>query len=152
MCRLALLNREAIAFLGHDLDTLLCHLEKRLGGDGNGIGLLWQETGQVNVRKGLHFRARSAAGELRFAVQQGANWGIFHTRMATSGGVCARACHPFQHGRMVLAHNGHDKLFAQLGAVPRKVRSDSAALAEYWAKRRLPIAALAHRQIGRAHV
>ncbi len=146
MCRVLLLNREAILFLGRDLDLLLCHLEKRLGGDGNGIGLLWQETERVNVRKGLHFHARQAAGELRFAARQGADWGLFHTRRATSGGVCPHACHPFQHGRMVLAHNGHDDLFALLGAVPKKKRSDSAALAKYWAKQHLPIALLAGRR------
>ncbi len=144
MCRLALLNREAILFLEHDLDTLFCHLEKRLGGDGNGIGLLWQETGYIKVRKGLHFRAMHAAGALRFAAHQGADWGLFHTRMATSGGVCTRTCHPFKHGHLVLAHNGHNDPFARLGALTRKVRSDSEALAQYWARYHSPISMLAN--------
>lgn len=146
MCRLALFNREAILFLGHDLDVLLCHLEKSLGGDGNGIGMLWQESEHIKVRKGVHFQAKHAAGELRFAVQQGADWSLFHTRMATAGGICSRACHPFQRGRLVLAHNGHDDLFAQLGAATQKPRSDSSALTEYWAKRQVPIALLSGRR------
>lgn len=146
MCRLALFNREALHLLGQQpLDLLLKTLEKQLGGDGNGIAALWQGTGQIKVRKSVHFSARAAAGELRFAMLQGADWGLFHTRLATSATVCPRACHPFRRGSLVLAHNGHDEVFARLGALTRKKRSDSAALAEYWARWRVPIPTLATR-------
>ena len=155
MCRLALFNRAALQLLEkQSLDTLLITLEKQLGGDGNGVAALWQATGQIKLRKSVHFPARAAAGELRYALQQGADWGLFHTRFATSATVCSRACHPFHRGGLVLAHNGHDEMFAQLGALTRKRRSDSEALTEYWARSHLPISALASRSgvfVGFAH-
>lgn len=146
MCRLALFNRAALQLLDHEsLDVLLAALEKHLGGDGNGIAALWQTTGRIKVRKSVHFSTKAAAGELRFAALQGADWGLFHTRLATSASVCADACHPFRTGHLVLAHNGHDEVFARLGALTRKKRSDSATLTEYWARRHLPVAALVNR-------
>lgn len=146
MCRLALFNRAALHLLGHQsLDVLLSALETRLGGDGNGMAALWQSTGQIKIRKSVHFSVKAAAGELRFAVSQGADWALFHTRLATSATICPGACHPFRNGNLVLAHNGHDDLFARLGALTRKKRSDSAALTEYWARWHIPIPILASR-------
>jgi hypothetical protein len=142
MCRVALMNRQAVFFLGRELDTFFVHLEQALGGDGNGIGLLY-DSGQVKVRKGISFQATHAAGEMRFAAHCGASWVLFHTRVATTARVTAHSCHPFQRGHLVLAHNGHDEPFARLGALVGK--SDSAYIAQTWATRRLPLEALQYR-------
>ncbi len=139
MCRLALMNRAAVLYLGKALDPLFEHLEQQLGGDGNGIGLLYN-SGHVTVRKGVRFQAAHAAGEIRFAARRGATWAVFHTRLATTARVTARFCHPFQRGRLVLAHNGHDDLFARLGALVGK--SDSAYIAQTWGQEQRPLAAL----------
>ena len=146
MCRLALFNRAALQLLGRQpLEALLLDLETHLGGDGNGIAALWQTTGKIKVRKSVHLSAKAAAGELCWHQKLGADWGLFHTRLATSAPVCQHTCHPFRHGDLVLAHNGHDELYAHIGRQTRKKRSDSEAIAEYWAKRHLPIPALADR-------
>jgi hypothetical protein len=142
MCRLALMNQQAVMLLGKELDVLFVHLEKKLGGDGNGIGLLY-DSGRVKVRKGVNFQATHAAGEIRFAAKCGLSWAMFHTRLATTSRVAAKFCHPFEQGKLVLAHNGHDDLFARLGALVGK--SDSAYIARTWATRHLPLEALQQR-------
>jgi len=136
------MNQQAVLLMGKQLDTLFEHLEKALGGDGNGIGLLY-EAGETKVRKGVRFQAAQAAGEIRFGARLGASWALFHTRLATNACVAARTCHPFQYGKMVLAHNGHDHLFARLGAMTGK--SDSASIAETWGRGHRSVASLWNR-------
>jgi hypothetical protein len=73
-------------------------------------------------------------------VNDGADWILFHTRFATSGGFTSRSCHPFRSGQLVMAHNGHsftwDKLGASIGI------SDSECITHAWSRLHLPIEAL----------
>lgn len=142
MCRLALMNAPAVSLLGKSLDSFLRYLERERGGDGNGIALLAPD-GRVRIRKGVRFSAAQAAGEIRFANHQGMSWAVFHTRLATTARIHASCCHPFRAGQLVLAHNGHDELFARLGALVG--RSDSDYLARTWNRDRHPLVALQRR-------
>ncbi len=143
MCRLALLNREAVIFLGSALEYVFGHLENTLGGDGNGVAGLWAERGTTKIRKGVKFTTVQASACVREYARQGADWVLFHTRRATSSTVENRHCHPFRSGRLVLAHNGHDTHFAKLG---RAIGiSDSECIARTWSRLRFPRAQLATR-------
>jgi hypothetical protein len=143
MCRLALMNRQAVHFLRFYLDYVFGHLEGALGGDGNGVAGLWVDHGTTKVRKGVKFTAAQAAACVQKYADQGADWLLFHTRRATSSVVADQHCHPYQAGRLVMAHNGHDEHFAELG---RAVGiSDSECIARAWANMRFPLSALATR-------
>ncbi len=95
------------------------------------------------MRKGVSFTVEAAARQLVAWEQQGADWFLFHTRRATTSRIATEHCHPFRVGAFVLAHNGHDALWARLGqaAQPRPM-TDSEAIARAWAALRLDPAAL----------
>ena len=95
MCRLAI-------YRGIDPDALgsaLRWLERSLGGHGNGIYA--PESG--GIVKGLRFGTDEAARRTANAEHTA----LFHTRLATAGGVADGLNHPFAAGDYALAHNGH---------------------------------------------
>ncbi len=151
MCRLALLNAATLhlceATFGDAKETLSAFfwdLERAWGGEGTGVAALWMGPRQrVRVRKGVSFTVEAAARQLVAWEQQGADWFLFHTRRATTGRIATEHCHPFRVGAFVLAHNGHDALWARLGqtAQPRPM-TDSEVIARAWAALRLDPAAL----------
>src|SRR5690348_5634487 len=98
MCRLMLLNAAAVRlFSPRELVAVLQELEASLGGDGNGVAALWPATARVKVRKGLTLTPDATARTIEGFVQQGAEWLLYHARMATAGPRTARNCHPFRH-------------------------------------------------------
>jgi hypothetical protein len=151
MCRLALLNAATLhlceATFGdakETLSALFWDLERAWGGEGTGVAALWMgPRHRVRVRKGVGFTVEAAAKMLVAWEQQGADWFLFHTRRATAGRIATEHCHPFRVGAFVLAHNGHDALWAHLGqaAQPRPM-TDSETIARAWAALRLDPAAL----------
>lgn len=151
MCRLALLNaatlhlcEAAFGDAGEGLSAFFWDMERAFGGEGTGVAALW--TGRrhgVRVRKGVGFTVEEAATQLVTWEQQGADWFLFHTRRATAGRIATEHCHPFRVGAFVLAHNGHDGIFARLGeAAERRPMTDSEAITRTWASLRLDPAAL----------
>jgi hypothetical protein len=151
MCRLALLNaasihlcETALSDAEEALAAFFWNLERAWGGEGTGVAALWMgERPQVRVRKGVRLTVEAAAAQVVRWEREGADWFLFHTRRASTGQVATEHCHPFRAGAFVLAHNGHDPLWAHLGeaAAPR-LMTDSEAIARTWASLRLDPAAL----------
>ncbi len=151
MCRLALFNAASIhlceaAFgeAGEALAAFFWELERAWGGDGTGVAGLWMgRHPRLRVRKGVGFTVEAAASQLVAWEQQGADWFLFHTRRASAGRIATEHCHPFRFGAFVLAHNGHDALWARLGKeAALGMLTDSEAIARTWAALRLSPAAL----------
>ncbi len=123
MCRLALLNAASIRLcetVFRDAEGALAaffwNLERAWGGEGTGVAALWMgESPQVRVRKGVRLAVEAAAAQVVRWEHEGADWFLFHTRRASTGQVATEHCHPFRAGAFVLAHNGHDPLWARLG-------------------------------------
>lgn len=151
MCRLALLNAASIRLcetVFRDAEGALAaffwDLERTWGGEGTGVAALWMGRHQrVRVRKGMSLTVEAAAAQLMAWEQQGADWFLFHTRRASTGRIATEHCHPFRAGAFVLAHNGHDGVFARLGKTAKlRPMTDSEAIARTWAALRLSPAAL----------
>ncbi len=141
MCRLALMNANVLQLLGQqELADLFASLERAQGGHGNGCAALWQEATRVAVRKGITLTAAKAAHHLVTFGQADANWLLYHTRMASSGYKTTQNCHPFQAGKLTLAHNGHDDLWSNLGS--RLGITDSECITRMWGRLSLPLEAL----------
>jgi hypothetical protein len=142
MCRLTLLNRQAVTLLqeGGALAAILKQLECSFGGHGNGVAALWSAKERVKMQKGVKLSTEAASQMLTRAAAQGADWMLFHTRRASSSAIADQHCHPFRVGKLTLAHNGHDPDFARLG---RGIGvTDTELIAKTWACLRLPLAAL----------
>ncbi len=151
MCRLTLLNAASIRLcetVFSDAEGALAaffwDLERAFGGEGTGVAALWMGRRQrVRVRKGVSLTVEAAASQLVAWEQQGADWFLFHTRRASTGRVATEHCHPFRVGAFVLAHNGHDALWARLGKTAKlRPMTDSEAIVRTWAALRLSPAAL----------
>ena len=141
MCRLALMNANILKILDQqELADVFAHLEHTQGGHGNGCAALWQETARVTIRKGVTLTAAQAAHHLVTFNQANANWLLYHTRLASSGRMTSRNCHPFQAGKLTLAHNGHDRTWASLGN--RLGITDSECMTRMWGRLPLPLDAL----------
>lgn len=106
MCRLALMNKAMVEYLGKE--ALAYHFERlelELGGDGQGVGALFPD-GRVRTHKGVDQDSGDSAAWIVSMCGLGATHFIFHTRLATTGSRRNRNCHPFRHGSLVGAHNG----------------------------------------------
>jgi len=106
MCRIAFVERPPEArrrpgtYEGV-LAAVFSVLELSNGGHGNGIAFPDQK-GKIKIKKGIHYSTDEAA---RDAAE--APWVLFHTRLASSGGISDEMCHPFPLGFWgALAHNG----------------------------------------------
>lgn len=96
MCRLAIfggIRKEK------PLRTALIQLERSMGGHGNGY---W-DTQFQEIIKGLSLLPDDIA-EMAYG-QQGTH--LFHTRLATAGGMRDELNHPFEGDNWVVMHNGH---------------------------------------------
>jgi len=112
MCRLAYIQnpKALIQKVGKEkVLSWLNHLEQVNGGHGNGLGgLVKTEKGEeLYVEKGVHLEN----GEI-LEILESQNWvngAIYHTRLASSGGISDHLCHPHKdlYGILILAHNGH---------------------------------------------
>lgn len=106
MCRLCLFNRDFAENSGVNLLNHFWDLETALGGDGNGVACLLSD-GTTLLEKGLEFNPGDAYETVqKWMEHTDAEWFMFHTRLATSGGKSDYMCHPFQEGNITMAHNG----------------------------------------------
>lgn len=141
MCQLALMNANILQICSlQDLADLFAQLEKALGGHGNGCAALWQKTERVKISKGMHVTTSASAKYLVTAAQAGADWLVFHTRLASCERQISQNCHPFQAGKVTLAHNGHDRVWANLGS--HLGITDSECITRMWGRIPLPIESL----------
>jgi hypothetical protein len=150
MCRLVLCNAASLRHLEAVFESApdalsLCfwELEQSNGGHGNGVAALWMGTQPTTrVRKGRRLKVEQAAAQLCTWAAQGADWFLFHTRLASAAPIASRHCHPFQSGDLVLAHNGHDRQWAELGQEAAEELTDSEAVTRTWDALQLPPSAL----------
>lgn len=99
MCRIVYVPNSGLVD-EQDLLDLFGFLETTMGGDGN--GLAFEHNDQVLVTKSVEIHTDDLA-------YMAANVGgptLFHTRRATSGGICNELCQPFVVDNMAVAHNG----------------------------------------------
>ena len=99
MCRIAYVP-DTGTIDGRDLADLFSCLEHALGGDGNGLAFISDDTVHVakSITLGTEFLADLA--------MQTSGPVLFHTRRATCGGVCDALCQPFVIDNKAFAHNG----------------------------------------------
>jgi len=104
MCRIAFIERpkgvRPEAYEGV-LAAVFLVLELSNGGHGNGIAFP-DHKGRLKIKKGISYTPHEAARDAAMVP-----WVLFHTRLASSGGIRDEMCHPFALGDWgVLAHNG----------------------------------------------
>lgn len=102
MCRIALTNSKSL----QNIAIILRKLEKSNGGDGNGIALLNHEGQLLFFRKGYEYSIKNIIRDISRYLDDYSLL-LFHTRLASSGGICDELCHPFAGERFILVHNGH---------------------------------------------
>jgi hypothetical protein len=136
------MNAAALDMIEPVMEDLLQYLIEAKGGDGNGVAALWKN-GRMESEKGVR-KVRSVLQILKLFRSEGASWLLFHTRLATCGEVSKALCHPFVENDFLLAHNGHDAVFAELGQALSL--SDSACIARVWGRLDLPIRELQRRK------
>lgn len=130
MCRLGIVH-------GLDCEKTIAYglieLEMSMGGHGNGAYF----TAEDKLMKGEHL----SVGTIASSAARSEGMTIFHTRLASCGGICDNLCHPFEvegdAGKFVVAHNGHWMQWDRykLGTE----RSDTQAMSELVAKHGLGV-------------
>lgn len=99
MCRIAYVPHPALLEVG-DFTDLFSYLEKSVGGHGNGLATVID--GSIKVFKGVRLDVKVLANIAAHA--EGPV--LFHTRRATTGGICNALCQPFVGNGTALVHNG----------------------------------------------
>lgn len=109
MCRVALFDEAGEDFIKTYMTTsgFLSWLEKDCGGHGNGLVLI-KDNKIIFFKKGLKYSTDEIERKLRTTRY---DWALFHTRIASFGEVSDDNCHPYVHGRKVLAMNGTESWF-----------------------------------------
>ena len=109
MCRLALMNNAGIKHIeeNYGLENLFNHLERQLGGHGNGICFIYND-GSYFIRKGVNLTNEEIAEEVLMKLNH-IKWIIYHTRLASVGSISDRNCHPFNNNGRVMAMNGTER-------------------------------------------
>ena len=109
MCRLALMNNAGIRYVEekYGLENLFNHLERQLGGHGNGICFIYND-GSCFIRKGVNLTNAEIAEEVLMKIKH-VKWIIYHTRLASVGNINDRNCHPFYNNGRVMAMNGTER-------------------------------------------
>lgn len=123
MCRLAVLNREAIRDLGRkNLTRYFNYLENRMGGHGNGIAMLsktgfrFKPYGSLYA-KDKHYKILIQKGNIKnkvlvrtiFENINKIDWVLYHTRLTSSGGYSEENTHPYIDNGVILAMNGTER-------------------------------------------
>lgn len=95
MCRLALMNKKGMETLEkmYGLDKFFDYLEAQLGGHGNGYIMLDDKGEAVGGAKAVTLGTTEIADDMR--TNEDAEWFVFHTRLASIGGISTKNCHPF---------------------------------------------------------
>lgn len=109
MCRLALMNNAGIRYIEehYGLENLFNHLERQLGGHGNGICFIYKD-GSYFIRKGVELTNEEIAEEVLMKLKH-IKWIIYHTRLASIGKISDKNCHPFSNNGRVMAMNGTER-------------------------------------------
>lgn len=109
MCRLAMMNNEGIRHIEdrYGLENLFNHLERQLGGHGNGICFIYND-GSYFIRKGVELTNAEIAEEVLMKLDH-LKWIIYHTRLASVGSISDRNCHPFSNNGRVMVMNGTER-------------------------------------------
>ena len=109
MCRLAMMNNAGIRYIEnkYGLENLFDHLERQLGGHGNGICFIYND-GSYFIRKGVKLTNKDIAEEVLMKINH-LKWIIYHTRLASIGVISDRNCHPFENNGRVMAMNGTER-------------------------------------------
>lgn len=101
MCRLAFFPADTP--VNKNIETLLAHLVRTMGGHGAGI-MTWKD-GEAYGEKGVN---KSSVGLAETIQEEGTKDGwLFHARMASSGGVLDALNQPFAGKKYLFVHNGH---------------------------------------------
>jgi predicted glutamine amidotransferase len=103
------MNNEGIKYIEKEygLEKLFNHLEKQLGGHGNGICFIYND-GSYFIRKGVDLTNKDIAEEVLMKINH-IKWIIYHTRLASVGSINDRNCHPFNNNGRVMAMNGTER-------------------------------------------
>lgn len=112
MCRLLFMDKEGYNDLGENKTfELMCYLEKRLGGHGNGL-LLIKNNDIIYYKKGVKYKPEDAIIDIN---EYNADYILWHTRLASVGEVNNKNCHPFvtKDNTFALMMNGTER---QIGA------------------------------------
>ena len=109
MCRLAMMNKEGIKHIEKEygLENLFNHLERQLGGHGNGICIIYND-GTYCINKGVTLSNKTITEEILRQLKR-IKWVIYHTRLASVGSINNRNCHPFVDNGRVMAMNGTER-------------------------------------------
>ncbi len=109
MCRLAMINNAGIRHIENEygLENLFNHLERQLGGHGNGICFIYN-SGSYLIKKGIHLTNKEIAEEVLKNIKY-LKWIIYHTRLASVGSISDRNCHPFYNKGRIMAMNGTER-------------------------------------------
>lgn len=112
MCRLAMMNNAGIRHIEnkYGLENLFNHLEKQLGGHGNGICFIYND-GSYFIRKGVELTNKDIVDEILVKIDR-IKWIIYHTRLASVGSINDANCHPFNNNGRVMAMNGTERNYA----------------------------------------
>lgn len=112
MCRLALMNNAGIKYVeeNYGLENLFDHLERQLGGHGNGVCFIYND-GSYYIKKGVELSNAEIAEEVLMKIKH-LKWIIYHTRLASVGNINDRNCHPFNNKGRVMAMNGTERNYA----------------------------------------
>lgn len=105
MCRLCMVNRSFYEQYSCHMEHQFEMLEKRMGGDGNGVGA-WFPNGSLTTYKGLGVTPAACVEALDNYWWSGAEWMFFHTRLGTCAEPNDENCHPFIEDDTLLCHNG----------------------------------------------
>lgn len=109
MCRLAMMNNAGIRYVEEEygLENLFNHLERQLGGHGNGICFVYNN-GSYYINKGVNLTNKEIAEEVLMKINH-IKWIIYHTRLASVGSISDSNCHPFEDNGRVMAMNGTER-------------------------------------------
>ena len=106
MCRLLIGTSNALRIYNrlNGLDTLLSHLERECGGQGNGVAM-HRGGALIETHKGVDLPVKDIAHTLVHCSKI-YDVAIFHTRVASVSSVSDSNCHPYISGNDALAMNG----------------------------------------------
>lgn len=109
MCRLAMMDNKGIRYIQREygLENLFNHLERQLGGHGNGICFIYND-GSYYIHKGVELTNEEITEEILSKIRN-LKWIIYHTRLASVGAISNRNCHPFENNGRVMAMNGTER-------------------------------------------
>lgn len=113
MCRVFMCNKKFFEENGKVLPKLWNRFVSTNGGDGNGVACYVGRDYIPLVEKGVKQTVwQSYDACKKWARLDECKWLMFHTRMATSGGIRDEMCHPFIEDGDILLHNGVCSEFA----------------------------------------